>query len=256
MRRLCSGVDLRGLSVYAAMLVQGCGASTIYATSTVGPTEVDDPVAWYRMDDPAAIGHDSSGHGRDALPVYVSVIPDAVRGQVASFDGTVGSPALVFVPAFQSDFTVSLWLKTSQLGPDETAWADGPRIINADLSGVHLDFALSLGLDKLAEGTGTPGNATEDDTALKSQRTVVDGTWHHVALTRDGTQGIWGMFVDGLPDSTRNGVAGPLTLPETISFGDLGDTDPSTPALEAELSDARWYDRVLSAAGIGFLATQ
>ncbi len=35
----------------------------------------------------------------------------------------------------------------------------------------------------------------------------------------------------------------------------LGDTSPPTPALQAEISDARVYSRVLSAKAIAFLAT-
>jgi Concanavalin A-like lectin/glucanases superfamily len=245
-------MDLGRVSLCVVLGVAGCGSATVSPTRGVGPAEVDYPDQWYPLDDPSAIGRDHSGHGIDALPVGLSVLPDATRGRAAHFD----SGALVIVPQMQRDFTIAFWLKTNQDGPTGNGWTTGPRIVNADVSGVRLDFGLSLDLDKLAMGAGNPGDPTADATALNSQRSVVDGNWHHVAIQRDGLQGIWRIFVDGTLDASRNGAVGALTLPELISFGDLGNTSPATPGLQADISDARLYSRVLGSAGIAFLATQ
>jgi hypothetical protein len=245
-------MDLRRILLSAALSALGCGSPTVAATRQVGPAEVDFPDEWYPLSDTAAIGRDQSGMQRDALPLGISEISDALRGPVARFDGG----ALLLAPIMKEDFTISFYLKTSQEGPDSQFWVDGPRLINGDVPGVHLDFDLSILLNKLALGSGTPGDPTLDSTGLLSQRSVVDGSWHHVAITRAGALGLSSIFVDGLLDATRTGATGPLTLPETISFGALASTSPAPPPLQAEISDARLYSRVLSPAGIAFLATQ
>jgi Concanavalin A-like lectin/glucanases superfamily len=230
----------------------GCGSPTLSATQQIGPAEVDYPDQWYLLSDPRQVGLDHSGNHREALAVGVVSTEDATRGWAALFNGG----GLVFVPQMRRNFTIGFWLKGTQLGPDSASWSSGPRIINGDVPGVHLDFNLSLTLDKLAMGCGNPGDAAADSSALESQRSVVDGSWHHVALTRDGDLGVWSLFVDGLLDATRTGATGDLTLPDTLSFGVQGATNPPTPALQAEISDARTYSRVLSSHAIAFLAAQ
>ncbi len=230
----------------------GCSSPTVSATVDIGPSEVDYPDQWYPFTNGNQLGVDHSRNERDALVGGVVSMVDTARGHVALFNGS----GLVFVPQMKRDFTIGFWLKSTQLGPDSPSWSSGPRIINADLPGAYLDFDLSLALDKLAMGCGNPGDAAADATALKSQHSVADGSWHHVAIARDGLLGMWSLFVDGLLDSARTGATGELTLPSTISFGVLGDTSPPTPALQAEISDARIYSRVLSAKAIAFLATQ
>ena len=230
----------------------GCGPATVSATEPIGPAEVDHPDQWYPLSDPNQIGLDYSGNQRAALPVGIVSTEDTARGRAALFNGG----GLAFAPQMKQDFTIGFWFKGSQLGPDVTSWSSGPRIINADLPGVHLDFNLSLALDKLAMGCGNPGDAAADAAALKSQHSVADGHWHHVAIARNAQLGAWSLYVDGVLDAARVGATGDLTLPASISFGVLGDTNPRTPALQAEISDARIYSRVLSANAIAFLATQ
>jgi Concanavalin A-like lectin/glucanases superfamily len=250
----------RGLFSWALAVVvlpslcaaSACGPVTVYPTRQIGPAEADYPVAWYLLDDPAAMGRDHSGYGRDALPVGIAVSPDPTRGSVAHFDG--GS--FIAVPTISHDLTITFFLKTSTEGPEQTGWVNGPRIIDADVAGLHPDFGVGVALDRIALGAGYPDDATVDNTSLKSQHVVVDGLWHHVAITRDGDSGIWQLYIDGVLDGTKTGVTGDLTLPKTITVGGLGNTAPASPPLRADLSDLRFYDRTLGAATIAFLATQ
>ena len=237
--------------VVSALLCAACGVD-LRATEEAGPTEVEKPDQWFPMNDAANLGRDISGNARHGLAVALSAVTDASRGQVARF----ADSALVFVPVMKQDFTISLWVKTEQLGPAGDFWSDGPRIFNGDISGVHLDFSLALLLDKAALGAGMPDDSDADKLALKSARSVVDGAWHHLAITRDGERGLWSLFVDGELDTSRSGATGPLVLPDSVSFGVLGETDPKTPPLEADLSDARLYSRALSAEAVAFLATR
>lgn len=131
----------------------------------------------------------------------------------------------------------------------------GPRIIDADVSGLALDFGLSLSLDKLAFGVGDPDDLTRDQTSMKSLRGVVDDQWHHIAITRDGQTGSRQIFVDGLLDSEQPALPGDLVLPATIKIGQLAPTVPPSPPLRARLSDLRFFDAVLAPPVIALLAT-
>jgi hypothetical protein len=230
----------------------GCGLQTIEPTPRVGPPEVDRPVEWFPLNDPMAIGRDHSGNGRDALVLGVVLVPDTVRGYAARMD----AGSLAVLPAISRTLSVTLWVKTTVSGPDQTGWINGPRIVDADIGGLHSDFGLGLALDRLAVGIGVPDDSNADNMSLKSQRAVVDGTWHHVGITRNGDSGMWQLFVDGVLDGSKTSGAGDLMLPKTIALGGTGNSTPASPQLKADLSDVRFYDRVLSAAAIAFLATR
>lgn len=57
-------------------------------------------------------------------------------------------------------------------------------------------------------------------------------------------------------DAERTAPPGDLVLPKVFTLGDLGNTSPTSPPLKADLSDVRFYNRALSAAGIAYLGTQ
>jgi hypothetical protein len=228
-----------------------CLDETIHATTTRGPADVDHPVAWFRLNEPARIGHDISSRHTDAIAMDIMVVADPARGLVADLNPgvlTLGTPV-------HRDFTITLWLKTSQAGPNQTGWVTGPRILDADVPGLALDFGLSLSLDKLAFGVGDPADLMRDQTSMKSVRGVVDGEWHHIAITRSGDTGMRQIFIDGVLDSQLVALPGDLVLPALIKVGQLVPTVPPSPPLRARLSDLRFFDRVLPASVITFLAT-
>jgi Concanavalin A-like lectin/glucanases superfamily len=230
-----------------------CADQTIPATTNHGPTELDRPSAWYPLDQAPRVGRDRASATRpDALATNVEIVSDPERGSVAQFNGG----ALVLLPRVHRDFTVAFWLQTTQQGPKQMGWVVGPRLIDADYPGLALDFGVSLSLDKLAFGVGDPNDTPKDQTAMQSQRPVVDGLWHHVAVTRDGTTGLRQIFIDGTLDNEAPALPGELKLPPTVLVGQRIPTIPPSPILHAKLSDLRFFDRVVSAAAIAFLATQ
>ncbi|MEA2698992.1 MAG: hypothetical protein QOI66_3263 [Myxococcales bacterium] len=230
-----------------------CADQTIQGTIDHGPVELDRPAAWYPLDQTTRLGRDrADGNRPDALATNVQVVSDPQRGPVVQINGGV----LVLLPAVHKDFTVAFWLNTTQQGPRQMGWVMGPRLIDADVSGLALDFGVSLSLDKLAFGVGDPKDLPKDQTAMQSLRTVVDGHWHHVAVTRDGTTGLRQIFIDGALDNQAPALPGELSLPPTILVGQRSPTVPASPALRAKMSDLRFFDRVVSASAIAFLATE
>ena len=117
------------------------------------------------------------------------------------FDGT-GDTLILPSPVFTtSDFTIEFWLNTTQTsstriaGNLNSAWSAG-------------DFVLSLNdnAGKIGMYVYAVDAANE---VLESTTSVNDGSWHHIAYTRSGSN--WYLFVDGTSESTATSAT---------SFGD------------------------------------
>jgi hypothetical protein len=236
------------------LVATGCQAGTLSTTEIVGPTAIDGPVAWYPFDGTAPIGEDRSGHHQDALPIKMAIFDDPIRGRAVRVDGG----GMLMPPLLARDFTVAFWLRTSQLGPDQPGWIEGPRLFDADIPGRELDFGVGLALDRLAFGVGNPDAPTtaEDNLAMRSEHAVVDGTWHHVAVTRDATTGLRHIYVDGAPDSQASALPGTLRAPTFAGVGWVTGNSPASPPLMADLAQLVLYDRVLDEAAISALAAR
>jgi hypothetical protein len=232
----------------------GCETGPLPATTTVGPRSIDDPVAWYPLDGVSPLGKDRSGHDADALAFKVTAFDDPDRGRAAHVDGG----GLLMPPLLTRDFTVAFWLRTSQPGPDQPGWIYGPRLYDADIPGSQADFGVGLALDRVAFGVGNPDAASsaEDNVAMKSEHAVVDGTWHHVAVTRDATTGMRHIYIDGAFDSQAAALPGTLHEPPYTGVGWVTGTSPASPPLEADLAQLVLYDRVLDETGVAALVTR
>jgi hypothetical protein len=104
-----------------------------------------------------------------------------------------------------SDFTIEFWIKG--LAADNTAagcntgnngWINGNIVIDRDVFGAgdFGDFGISLFSGRVAFGVSRGnGGAT-----LCGNINVLDGNWHHVAVTRQRATGRMQIFVDGALD--------------------------------------------------------
>jgi hypothetical protein len=113
------------------------------------------------------------------------------------------------------DFSVELWMKSTNGAGTGTNWFNGAGLVDADVSGVAADFGLSLLANgKLAIGTGMP------DTSALTTGSYVDGVWHHVVMTRVRSTGVMTLYVDGaqVAQATTGGTQS-LTASATLSFG-------------------------------------
>ena len=108
-----------------------------------------------------------------------------------------------------TDFTVEFWIKgnkpdnpsvactTGAVGKD--FWATGAVVIDRDVlgDGDFGDYGAALFNGRIAFGvTRSSGGQT-----VCGQRDVLDGGWHHVALTRQRGTGEMKIFVDGAQDA-------------------------------------------------------
>jgi hypothetical protein len=142
------------------------------------------------------------------------------------------------------DFTIEVWLRGSQAdndpagscGTGEAAWITGNIFIDRDVfgGGDFGDFGLSLYNGRVAFG------ATRDSSGatICGNRNVLDGAWHHIAVTRQASNGRLQLYVDGQLDAqvASSGATGNISY--RVGRGTAyPDSDPFL-VLAAEKHDA------------------
>jgi hypothetical protein len=117
-----------------------------------------------------------------------------------------------------TDFTIELWIKgstadngASGCGTGEAAWINGNIFLDRDVfgGGDFGDFGLSLYSGRVAFGA-TGGN---DGDTICGSTNVLNGAWHHVAVTRQMSSGRLQLYVDGKLDAqvTSSGASGDIS---------------------------------------------
>jgi hypothetical protein len=159
---------------------------------------------------------DSKGsYNGDPCNTTVTIVNDAARGQVASFDGV---NAYVSVPRMvQDDFTLSAWIKASTPGAQAGTRAyQGSGLIWSDVAGDFNDFILAVLGTKLASAIGP---STQDITSIGDVVTLA-GQWVHVAVTRVRSSGQVKLYINGMLDRTSiSSSTGSLTAYHEILIG-------------------------------------
>lgn len=195
-------------------------------------------VAYYPFEGNAL---DASGFGNNGTPVgAIGYGPGRVGVQAVNTDGT-NSYVQIPVPA-TGDFTIAFWEKTTDIGPGGQ-WFQGKGFVDGDTPGPNADFGTALIGSNFAFGVGNP------NTTITSTNAVNDGTWHHLAVTRNSTSGAMVLYVDGVPQTSGTGPTGARTAPTTLRIGGV-QTGGAGSYLKVVLDDLRFYDVALSAAQI------
>ncbi|MBL8156197.1 MAG: hypothetical protein JNM70_18605, partial [Anaerolineae bacterium] len=93
----------------------------------------------------------------------------------------------------------------------EAGWTNGNIILDRDIFGPgdNGDFGISLFGQSGVIAFGATRNTTGD--TICGTRNVVDGKWHHIAVTRDSTTGAMALYVDGVLDGTITGPTGDIS---------------------------------------------
>lgn len=164
-----------------------------------------------------------------------------------------------------TDFTIEFWLK-GQLadnaaaanctsGPD--AWRQGNIVIDRDTlgDGDFGDFGLSLFNGRVAFGVARGATGA----TICGNLNVLDGAWHHIAVTRRRSDGKMQLFVDGSLDaqliaSTQTSLdvsyntARSTTVPNSDPFLVLGaekhDASAAFPSFAGQLDELRISDNL------------
>ncbi|MEQ4204326.1 sialidase family protein [Actinopolymorpha sp. B9G3] len=207
-----------------------------FARVPVGMLDVPSP--------PRQTTPDESGHGHDGL---ISGSPKPVEGAFGSALELAGD----YVEAPLSDslavgggsFTAAAWFRTSASDDQAIVWA------HSTTSGEPKWWIrLEPNLGRLRALLET-GDASRSVTAPGE---YADGTWHHVALTRDSDNVT--LFVDGSPVATAAAITGSVSdgARTGIRFG--ARVDGINNPLRGAVDEAWLFDRALTAAEIQALA--
>ena len=223
----------------------------------------------YDFDEGTALAADVSGNGNHLVHAgnfggsgpSASSEAKAGSGSVSFDGGSYLTASSNLLATLAGDFTVSLWLKTSQNfgSQNDYAWA-GAGIISADspLGGAKDLVPVALTGGQVAFNVG---DGDVDDT-LNSSATVNDSIWHHVVVTRSQSTGQRQIYIDGTLDSSKGGTTRLLNDPVLLTIGaksDASNSDPSSPdyngsnGYDGLLDDIQIYARVLNSNEVAFL---
>src|SRR5262245_59552250 len=134
-----------------------------------------------------------------------------------------------------TDFTIEMWLKGTasdnnnsvRCGDGVYGWIDGDIFFDRDRFDPPRAFGLALGNGRVAFGVHLPTNQVA---TLCGTRSIMDGQWHHVAVTRR-LNGELRIFIDGVPDGMMMGPSGDISYPD--------DGQPST---EPRCGGQGWFN--------------
>ncbi len=247
--------------------------SRFITVSNAPPASDAGLVAHYTFDNPVLLGEDSSGNGYDLNAsgswnggdVFDTSDAMAGGGAVEFYtDGDTGGGYLSYDPTpagllsvLASNFSISLWLKTSQsfANSGDNAFY-GAAVVSADIDGLDYDvLPVALTEGEVAFNTGG-----SDDYTVNSTTTINDGQYHHIVVTRNQANGEKNIYIDGALNVTDYDNADLLDSPVLLTIGALMDASEPNPAFagpyngyEGLLDDLQIYSTVLSADQVSYL---
>jgi uncharacterized repeat protein (TIGR03806 family) len=171
-----------------------------------------------------------------------------IWGNGLYFNGTNGYVAVS--NNLGGDFSLSLWIKTTQVFQQTGQTYDGTGIIWSDVAGVANDFIFGgtrsgAGVNRLSFFTGNP------DSTINSTRDIATDRWTHIAVTRNRATGERRLFINGTFEAASTGGVNLLTANPVIHIG--GNTLGGR-YYRGLMDEVRAYDRTLSDGEVAALA--
>ena len=214
------------------------------------PTGGHTNVAYYSFEDDSLFTHDYSGSGNNinsysdyTMAPYIT--NDAAYGSYAfgaAGDGWLNPPTNLLA-ALAGSFSVSLWLKTSEVHEDNNDVYSAAGIVSAFNGDGNDVMPMGLNGSKLAFYTG---GSSQD--MLHSQADVSTGQYVHVVVTRDQQTGKKIIYVNGVQDNSDYGSTDSLNGPTEL---DIGYNNGQT--FTGEMDEVQIYSGVLSSNEVSYL---
>ncbi|MBN2565941.1 MAG: fibronectin type III domain-containing protein, partial [Candidatus Eisenbacteria bacterium] len=176
---------------YKVSATDTAGKESAHAAGTMWELS-DGLVAYYRFDDSAATGVDSSGNGNDLVAAGPTWSENGKVRAAISFDGNSDSADTPLGTMTSQRGSLSLWFKGDTDFADRVILYYGSPDVGGNGFGtqkeMHLGFDTSERLVFFLEGTPY--------VQITSNSVCADGRWHHAVATWDVEAGIC-LFVDG-----------------------------------------------------------
>jgi hypothetical protein len=131
-----------------------------------------------------------------------SVLNPTADGNALHFDGS--NDYIDITRRISGDFTIEFWVRTTQTG-GSGQWYNGRGIVDAEVGGVTTDFGVSLIGSKLAFGMGS------GDVTILSTSNINTGSWFHVAVTRQASNGAMKIYINGVLETSGTGATAART---------------------------------------------
>ncbi|MDB6123106.1 MAG: Laminin sub domain 2 [Pedosphaera sp.] len=171
-----------------------------------------------------------------------------LQGNALWFNGTNGYVAIS--NTLGGDFSLSLWIKSTQTFPQTDSTFVGTGLIWSDVSGNANDFVLggtrsAAGINRLSFFTGNPSSS------VNGGREISSGRWTHLAIVRRQSTGARRLFVNGVLEAASTGSTGFLSANPSIHIG--GNTLDGH-YFRGWMDEVRAYNRALSDSEVAALA--
>jgi uncharacterized repeat protein (TIGR03806 family) len=219
-----------------------------YPSNLVLTNIVDSSLATYLPLDEGSgnTAADFSGNNNDAALINMETnawIQGSCHGGLL-FDGSDDS--LTLTRPVSGDFTITLWLKTSQQFLASDHGPASTHLINCDAPGTSNDFVLAgsqndEGRNHATFFTGNPQISILGTSAINT------GEWVHLAATREQETGTMSLYVNGILEATSSGANSlPLTDQSIITIGGGN-------FYQGLMDEIRIYDRALASGEVGMI---
>lgn len=222
---------------YGKRLPDGAAAESGYRAGSVDMT--DNILLWHFAGETGGLADgftfaDDSGAGHDAVvqsgaALVAGVFDQALDDDIDGYAYTLidDNSSLNFG---QSDFTFALWINTTHDCPSDNPPSGNRVYIGADESSddqTHLWFGCTSSSSGCPnpDDTGRAGGTfcsrktpTNDCVGYCGQTVINDGSWHHMAIVKEGhAPGELHLYVDGRPD-LGPGITEPISFDTTVVF--------------------------------------
>ena len=218
------------------------------------PTRGHTLLANYTFEDNNLSVHDFSGSGNDMSYAWFTVPPtivtnDAAAGTYAGGLGGSGwfTPPESLAPLFEKSFSVSLWLKTTNVFGNDTDDQYSSAGIVSDMGNDFNQSAAPMLQSGHKLGFYTGGDVPN---VLHSAANINTGQYVHLAVTRDQQTGQKCIYVNGVLDATFFASTNVL---ESSSNGDLTIGYNNTRVFQGEVDEVQFYAGVLSSSDVALL---
>jgi len=197
-------------------------------TNVADTLELAVPLARFDFEDTNSPGTDSSGHNNNANCSSGNGGPNLDTYSTNAAVGTYarqffGDTSICFSPGAQCFTSLSNAFYGSF---SFTAWVNTTNSVNADFANAYFGspilFEYSDGVNqtvfsitgsKAAFTVGNPNGGS--DTTLHSMTSVNDGNYHLLVATRNQTNGLMNLYVDGNLEATGTSTNGPRIMTAT-----------------------------------------
>lgn len=201
--------------------------------------EVDPSIADFRIADSTPIGGSDDAFLEGAPNLEIAG-PTPALGSAIEFDGI--DDRIITNQTELDDFSISMWVKPNSTGAFGTDWFEGDSLIdNFGDDG----FGLSILGVNFAFGVGSKSDPSQNAT-IRSDSIAVDGKWHHLVATRDGSTGRMIMYIDGTIHRFLDGPLGPRSTRGLTLGNRLG----TAAFYRGGMDEVAIFDKVLTASQV------